>query len=322
VIVEAQALRALEHDDLLQALPRRITYLLALLTACVWLGSNRPMKATLYALLVLAGGLVLLVFAQRTGHVIAVAMPMAIGVLASSGRLLMEGIRSVGHRRRLRGAFSGYVSPGVMGEILAGRLTADADGEMRYVCVMFSDIRGYTARSEGRPPHEVLSFLNRYFERLVEIIHRHGGTVVSFMGDGIMVVFGAPQPLEDPCRSALRATLEMFDNLAALNRELAGEGAPAIDIGIGLHAGEAVLGHVGARERHDYTAIGDVTNVAARLEGLTKEAGYRLLCSDVVAEHADGIALAPLGPLKMKGHSAVGAFGYAPVSPPSPTLPA
>jgi adenylate cyclase len=179
---------------------------------------------------------------------------------------------------------------------------------------MFSDIRGYTTRSEGMKPADLLAFLNRYFDGVVGIIHQHGGTVVCFMGDGIMAVFGAPQSLDNPCDAAFRAARAMLDNLKEVNERLRAENLAPIDIGIGLHAGEAVLGHVGGRQRHDYSAIGDVTNVAARLESSTKEAGYRIVVSDEIAGRLpDREGLVPLGPMSLKGHTPVNAHGFDPI---------
>lgn len=218
-------------------------------------------------------------------------------------------------RQRLRQSFKGYVGPAVMEELLQGRLTPELGGEHRYVCVMFSDIRGYTTRSEVARPADMLAFLNRYLDGVVRIVHEHGGTVICFLGDGIMVVFGAPQTLADPCTAGYRAALALLDNLRTVNLALLAEGSAPMDIGIGLHAGEAVVGHIGSRQRHEYAAIGDVTNVAARLEGATKDAGFRLLVSDEVVRHLPGSpGLVALGPLALKGHSPVVAHGMEPVA--------
>ncbi|QJR12374.1 hypothetical protein DSM104443_03460 [Usitatibacter rugosus] len=232
---------------------------------------------------------------------------MRIAVLRTTARLL--------ERRRLRSSFSGYVSPAVMEEILSGRLTPEAGGEQRYVCLLFSDIRGYTMRSESMKPADLLAFLNGYFDGVVGIIHRHGGTVVSFMGDGFVAVFGAPQRLDNPSDAAFRAARALIDNLAGVNKRLAEEGSAPIDIGVGLHAGEAVVGHIGGRKRHEYAAIGDVTNVAARLENATKDTGYRIVLSEEVARHlASREGLVPLGPVSLKGHTPVDAHGTDPIA--------
>jgi class 3 adenylate cyclase len=237
--------------------------------------------------------------------------PALTAVLALGGRNGYDTLLKLRERRRLRASFGGYVSPSVMEEILAGRIRPELGGVNQYVCVLFSDIRGYTTRSEGMTPEQVIRFLNRYFERTVALIHGRGGVVVSFMGDGVMAVFGAPKPLDNPCRDAFEAARSMLAYVAELNGEFRAEGVLPIEIGIGLHAGEAVVGHVGSSARHDYTAIGDVTNVASRLESLTKEAGYRVVASSVVAERLgaqEGLDF--LGPMAIKGHSPVEVHGY------------
>jgi len=218
-------------------------------------------------------------------------------------------------RERLQRSFAGYVGPQVLEAIVEGRLLPEPGGEQRYVCVMFSDIRGYTARSEGQPPAEMLAFLNDYLDGVVQRVHRNGGTVVCFLGDGVMVVFGAPQVLANPCEAAWRTAREMLDHVEVVNARLRDQGHEPIEIGIGLHAGEAVVGHIGARERHEYAAIGDVTNVAARLQAATKDTGYALVVSGEVAAHlGPSASLAPLGALPLRGHSPVVAFGHGAVA--------
>jgi class 3 adenylate cyclase len=133
------------------------------------------------------------------------------------------------------------------------------------------------------------------------------------MGDGIMAFFNAPKQSENPCAQAFASARDMLARLAALNRELAAEGIEPIMIGVGLHVGDAVVGHVGSRARHEYTAIGDVVNVASRLEGLTKEVGYPLVCTrDVVDALADKTGFVLLGPKPVKGHTPVEVFGWQP----------
>ena len=214
-------------------------------------------------------------------------------------------------RRKLKDSFSGYVGPAVLEEILSGRLSPDVAGEERHVCVMFSDIRGYTTRSEGTRPAEMLAFLNRWFDGVVGIVHQHGGTVVCFLGDGIMVAFGAPQKTANPSEAGWRAARGILEHLARVNAELAASGHEPLEIGIGLHAGEAVVGNIGSRDRHEYAVVGDVTNVAARLEKETKAAGYRVVLSDAVASRLESPeGLAPLGALALRGHTPVVAYGF------------
>jgi adenylate cyclase len=170
-------------------------------------------------------------------------------------------------RDRVRDLFSRYVAESVVEQILA-RPDAALAANRKRVTVMFSDLRGFSRISEQTEPTELLEFLNGHFEATTEIIHQHGGTLLSFMGDGLLAVFGAPLDLADQEARAVAAAREMVKN--AMERK--------IRIGVGLATGEAVLGDLGTTHRREYTVIGDVVNTAARLEKLTKEKGESILC--------------------------------------------
>ena len=311
VLLHAQALRNLLDSGLIRPAPPPAVLGLTLLAAMLWFARGGWLvlvTVPLLAVAALGGGSL---WALGHGWYVPMVVPMLTAVLAAGGRHAYETALKLIERRRLRGVFSGYVSPGVMREILDGKVRPELGGDSQYVCVLFSDIRGYTTRSEGMTPEQIITFLNRYFEDAVAAIHAEGGTVSSFMGDGIMAVFGAPNALENPCASAFRAACGMLDQVEKFNTGCRERGEAPIDIGVGLQAGMAVIGHVGSSVRHDYTAIGDVTNVASRLEGLTKEAGYKLVCSsDVVARLLQPELLAHLGPMAVKGHTPVDVYGY------------
>jgi len=311
VLLHAQALRNLLNDGFIRWAPSWLPLALALAAALLWLWAPAPRIAFAW----LAGIWVLCIaastFALTRGLHVPVVNVMFVALLAVGGRQTLEIALNLRERYRLRRVFGGYVSPPIMKEILAGNLHPTLGGVKLFSCVLFSDIRGYTTRSERMSPEQTIDFLNGYFDRIVPIIHAHGGTVVSFMGDGIMAVFGVPQPLPNPCLAAFEASRAMLENLSELNAELAVKNELPIDIGIGLHAGEGVAGHIGASIRHEYSVIGDVTNVASRLEGVTKEVGYHLVCSRIVAEMVgNGAGLTALGPRNIKGHSALEVFGF------------
>ncbi|HKA42865.1 MAG TPA: adenylate/guanylate cyclase domain-containing protein [Burkholderiales bacterium] len=311
VLLHAQALRNLLNGGLIRPVSAAAIAVLSAAAALLWFisASSAVIAAAVIALCATLFGVSTWLLAQ--GWFVPMFAPALTGTLALGGRNGYDTLLKLRERRRLRASFSGYVSPAVMDEILAGHLRPELGGTRKFVCVMFSDIRGYTMRSERMAPEQIIRFLNRYFDRVVALIHERGGSVMCFMGDGIMAVFGAPKPLDNPCREAFEAARAMLAFVAELNRELVAEGEPSLDIGIGLNAGEAVVGHVGSSSRHDYSAIGDVTNVASRLEGLTKETGYHVVLSKVVAERLGRLAdLAPLGPMALKGHTPVEAFGY------------
>ena len=311
VLIHAQALRNQLNDGVIQPAPAAwITALCALLALfCLWPVSTRRFVAVFAAAFIIVAALSTALLMDGTW--LPVAAPLLSFSLAFGARHLYDTLLKLRERRILRASFSGSVSPTVMKEILAGRISPELGGTQETVCVLFSDIRGFTTRSERMTPEETIKFLNRYFETVVSLIHQHDGCVASFIGDGIMAVFGAPKRLENPCAEAFASAKAMLDFVADLNRQFVVEGTATMDIGIGLQVGEAVMGHVGSRTRHDFTAIGDVTNVASRLESLTKEAGYRIVVSKTVADQLGADAgLTALGEMAIKGHTPVNVYGY------------
>lgn len=201
--------------------------------------------------------------------------------------------RLAADRDRVQDLFSRYVSESVVKQILARPDSALMANRAR-VTVMFSDLRGFSRLSEQKEPDELLAFLNEHFEATTEIILSHGGTLLSYMGDGLLAVFGAPLPLERQEYCAITAAKEMVQN--ALGRQ--------IRIGVGIATGEAVLGDLGTTRRREYTVIGDVVNTAARLEKLTKEKGESILC-DAETYRCSGLdGGEALGPAALDGKSA------------------
>jgi adenylate cyclase len=311
VVLHAQAVRNMLNGGFIAEAPRWMSVALCVLLAGVWWLATTVRRAVVVivvgTLVIAAGSTALL----ARGRHVPPSPAVAALVLAAVTRSAREAALGMRERLKLRRAFSGYVSPGVMDDILTGEIAAELGGVNRFVCALFSDIRGYTTRSEGMSPQEIVTFLNSYFEQVVNVIHARGGTVVTFMGDGIMAVFGAPKALDNPCAEAFAAARGLLEYVQDFNAKARASGIAPIDIGVGLHAGDAVVGHVGSSSRHDYTAIGDVINVASRLEGVTKEVGYRLVYSGIVAQAlAPGVAHTHLGFQQIKGHTPVEAYGF------------
>jgi adenylate cyclase len=197
--------------------------------------------------------------------------------VADSIRAMAAGLRE---RDTIKRAFSGYISRQVLDTIIEkGELPA-LKGERRRVTVLFADIRGFTAMAEAMVPEEVVQLLGEFFDRMVEVILRHQGTIDKFLGDGMMVIFGAP--LDDPYQEehAVTAACEMQRELRALSAKWEAEGRATFKMGVGINSGAAIVGNIGSAEHMEYTAIGDTVNLAARLETATKELGLEIVASE------------------------------------------
>jgi adenylate cyclase len=310
VLVHAQVLRAMLNGGLVQPLPRWPILLLILAGAAFVLLPSRLASVGAYgAFIVALAGIALILL--RYGWFLETAAPAFAATLALGARFVGDGVAQARERATLRNAFGGYVSPQIMSEILAGRIRPGLGGQRERVCVLFSDIRDFTSRSEFMPPEELIDMLNRYFTEMTQSVHSHGGTVDKFMGDGMMCFFGAPQPLEHPAQAAVAAARDMLRRLDTLNAEFVTQGRSPISVGIGLHLGEVVVGHVGSNARHEYTVIGDAVNTASRIEGLTKSLGYPLIISrDVWVELEQSERFVALGAHPVKGRSSVDVYGY------------
>jgi adenylate cyclase len=213
---------------------------------------------------------------------------------------VIETLRELRERERVIDHFGQHVSPSVANQILSQ--PAGQTPELREVCVMVLDIRNFTTFSEERPAAEVVRYLNTLWSFMVRTVNEHGGIVNKFLGDGFLAVFGAPLTTGQDCADAIAASRRIIDEL----EHLAAAGAlPATQIGIALHAGSAIVGNIGSADRKEYTVIGDVVNVAFRIETLNKEFGSKLLISERVRELAGLDGAGELGPaMAIRGRSA------------------
>jgi adenylate cyclase len=210
--------------------------------------------------------------------------------------------RGLKERERLKLNFARYVSQHILEEVLTTESIAKLEGERRKITVLFSDIRQFTQLAEQMAPEKVVSLLNEYFEAMIDVIFQHHGTLDKFLGDGLMVEFGAP--LDDAVQEkhAVQAAIGMQTALTKLVEKWKNEGKPSIEIGIGVHTGLAVVGNIGSEKRVEYTAIGDTVNVAARLEQATKLLKKSILISETTYNAVkDEIKATSLGPMILPG---------------------
>lgn len=204
-----------------------------------------------------------------------------IGVLT---RAVADMARALRDRDFIRETFGRYVSPEVAEHFLRDRAALRLGGELRAVTILMSDLRGFSSLSERLGPEGTITVLNRYLARMTPVILEHGGLINEFIGDAILVLFGAPLARPDDTERAVRCARAMQRTLAALNAEHRRAGLPELAMGIGLHQGEVVAGNIGTAERVKYGVVGPAVNVAARLQALS--GAGEIVVSQAVAARA------------------------------------
>lgn len=205
-------------------------------------------------------------------------------------------------RERLRDAFGRYVAPEVAEEVM--RHGVSLGGSVVSATVLFADIRDFTALSEQIAPAEVVSLLNDYFAAVEPPIHAEGGWINKFGGDSLLAVFGAPVPLSDHTRRAVRAALGMRAALCEFNVQQHERHGPALRFGLGIHSGKMVAGSIGSPDRMEYTVIGDVVNTAARIQELNKKWETDVLFSaEVYAAMGGDMPARAMPPTEVHGKS-------------------
>ena len=240
-----------------------------------WRGARAAWLSAVLALLAVAGGwwaLVAGLWWSALPTLAGLALHFNVGAADSYWRE---------HRRReqLRADFARYVPPAVVDALVAEGAAPVLQGERRVLTLLFSDLAGFTAASERLPPEAVAQALNAYFSRMTHTVHQHGGTLDKFIGDAVMAFWNAPLPETAHAARALACAQAMQAEMVALRTQWAGTPFAQVQLRIGLHTGEAAVGHLGSHERFTYTAVGDAVNTAARLEGANKAFGSNILLS-------------------------------------------
>jgi adenylate cyclase len=221
--------------------------------------------------------------------------------IADLAAIAIDNARQYERSDFMRRLFEAHVNKQVTDYVLArsGRTIKFLDGERRMVTMLNSDIAGFSALSQRMDPQELLRFLNEYFARMIHVVLTHGGNIDKFQGDGMLVVFGAPNPMEDHALQALKAAHEMVREIDRFNRDLVEANLPPISVGIGLDTGEVIAGHVGSRDRMEFTLIGVPVNNSAYL---SKVRPARVLMSESTrAFLPSDFSVADFEPMHLKG---------------------
>lgn len=312
VMIHAQIFRSLMTQGLIDEAPKAIVSAATFIGCFAFFGLTSSRKVLLS--LVVAGALVAIATFSYSRLWYVPLTPILMAILISlASRATLDSFRAWQERRRLRDTFGGSVSPVVMSRLESGEIAPAKLGAKADIVVLFCDVRGFTTLSEQLPPEEVVLLLNAYLGGMTSAIHRNGGVVDKFLGDGLMAFFGQPEVLSNASQSALDAAREMLTALGQLNANEFKLKGVTLTIGIGIHRGSAVVGFIGSSQRHEFTAIGDTVNTASRLEGLTKSLGYPIVCSEIVASSVKNPPyLIDLGEQKIKGRAAVNVYGWQP----------
>jgi adenylate cyclase len=230
---------------------------------------------------------------------------LAIGWIAQLSYATESFIHEKKKRQHTVNMFNRFLDPHVVQELTKQTVIKDAEiGQNQEITVLFSDIRGFTSLSESQSPEKIVGLLNQYFNKQVEVIFEHQGTLDKFIGDAIMAFWGAPIVHQNHAAQAVAAALSMSDQLTEFQKTL----DHPFEIGIGIHTGNAVVGFIGSNRRLDYTAIGDAVNVASRIEGQTKGVAQilvsettRLACGDAFEfiDHGEFLVKGRLQPVHL-----------------------
>lgn len=214
-------------------------------------------------------------------------VPAQVALLAygvgSGVRLLLSESES----RYIRSAFSHYLSPHMVEQLVENPDALELGGENRELTILFCDIRSFTTISESMEPTELTVFLNNFLTPMTDVLMERGATIDKYIGDAIMAFWNAPLDVPDHRQRACESVLAMFDALEKLNRTL----DKPVNIGVGLNSGICCVGNLGSQQRFDYSAIGDSVNVGSRIEGLTKQYGVSNLIAESTAAQVEGLAM-------------------------------
>lgn len=236
----------------------------------------------------------------KEGVLVGLLFPLAAMIVTYialvSYRYMTEGLE----KRHLRNVFEHYLHPEVIQSVVDDPDSFKLGGERRHLSILFADIINFTSRAERSNPEQLVALLNVYMTKMTDLILQSGGVVDKLMGDGIMAFWGAPVDLPNPARSATDCALEMLKELKALR--LGDERFKDFDIGIGIATGEVIVGNFGGEHRFDYSVIGDVVNLASRVEGLTRQLKVHLLVTrETHAEAGDAYVARDIGLVRVKG---------------------
>lgn len=310
VMVHMNAMNNILQGDYITVLPHWSPWFLFGLLALSWatlfyLRAKSPLSSVLIPLMIIFcyAYVATAIFATRSIQ-LPMVWPIAFFASIHFGAVVLRWLEELRSKQQIRGVFASYIAPSVLNQLLAHPENIQLGGVRKPVTMLFSDIRGFTSLSESMDEAELVTQLNEYFEKMVDCVNRYRGTLHKYIGDAVMAVWGdvIPEKPEIDAANAVRAALAMRAELVELNAGWTANNRKPFKIGIGLNFGPVLVGNIGATQRREFTVIGDHVNLAARLEGVTKEYHTDLIISESVHALVRGEFLVrTLGVIQVKG---------------------
>ncbi len=238
------------------------------------------------------------------GTLLNITYPLAVLIAIYANITMFKYATEERQKRWIRNAFSYYLTPSVVNEIVKQPDKLKLGGEKKELSVLFSDIRGFTVISEGLTPDQLVFFMNIYLTAMTDVIFKYNALLDKYIGDGIMAVFGAPVDQPDHAERACRTALGMLEALKGLRARWDSQKVPHIDIRVGINTGSMVVGNMGSDLRFDYTVMGDSVNLGSRLEAASKIYGTNIIISEFTYARVSSLfTCRGLGLVRVKGKS-------------------
>ena len=304
VMIHANAIRTILNEEFIKILPN-LYYLGLIMFFVAVIYFETSIKGSMLGFIVSSGLFVFLTIVQRYLYQKGVYVESAILIFSLFVSYLTAffvnflGIKD--ERNKIKSIFKHYVSPNIVDRFISGEEDLAEQGKERVVSVLFADIVDFTTMCEELPPEKVVAQLNEVLDVLTEEVFKHQGTLDKFMGDSLMAVWGSPVEQVEHAELAVKCALKMLVAIEKLNEKWEKEGNPSLKVGVSISSGNVIAGNIGAKKHKDYTVIGDVVNIGARLQPLTRE-GYAIVIEENTKELVkDKYAVKKIGDLTVKG---------------------
>ncbi len=306
IVIQAHILSQMIHGEHPPAVGWGIDFLIAFAVAAAAAGLG-IVNLHLLPRIALGGALIVVLWIAAgllfhyAGAMIGLIAPSLSAVAAFGAMDSLAGLDARRQREFIQGAFSRYVSPKVVEQLVRDPGKMSLDGERRVMTYIFTDVKNFTTMSEGLDSKDLARILNAYLDGITQIVLKYDGMVDKFIGDAVFAIFNAPVDLPDHAERAVKCALAIDDFCQQFHEEQTALGVPFGITRIGVHTGAAVVGNFGSHARFTYTAQGDAVNTASRLEALNKHFGTRLCVSNATRELCKTIRFRPIASVVLKG---------------------